>query len=148
MKIHKIITLVAVLVGTSMLTGCHIYQKFDIEKQDSAIANEYAKAKQEALDSTSFGNLRWEEVFTDPILADLIRQALAQNVDLDNARLNVEIAHANMRGARMSYLPSLALSAQGGAGGNKSFHLELHYSSYRFMGNRRICKNSQLKTRC
>ncbi len=123
MKLKSIITIAVVTVSASMLTGCHIYQKFDIEKQDSTLANEYAQAKKEAVDSTSFGNLRWEEVFTDPILADLIRQALAQNVDLDNARLNVEIAHANMRGARLSYLPSLALSAQGGAGGNKSFHL-------------------------
>ncbi|MCM1297313.1 MAG: TolC family protein, partial [Muribaculaceae bacterium] len=63
----------------------------------------------------AFGNLPWQQVFTDPILADLIRQALAANVDLENARLNVEIAHANMRGARLSYLPSLALAAQGGA---------------------------------
>lgn len=123
MKVKSIITMAVVLVSASMLTSCHIYQKFDIEKQDSALATEYSQAKTEAVDSTSFGNLRWEEVFTDPVLADLIRQALAQNVDLDNAKLNVDIAHANMRGARLSYLPSLALSAQGGAGGNKSFHL-------------------------
>lgn len=123
MKVKSIITMAVVLVSASMLTSCHIYQKFDIEKQDSALATEYSKAKTEVVDSTSFGNLRWEEVFTDPVLADLIRQALAQNVDLDNAKLNVDIAHANMRGARLGYLPSLALSAQGGAGGNKSFHL-------------------------
>ncbi len=103
------------LASISMLSGCHIYQKFDIEKQNSSLASEYAEAAKAETDSTSFGNLRWEEVFTDPVLADLIRQALAANVDLDNARLNVEIAHANMRGARLSYLPSLALSAQGGA---------------------------------
>ena len=124
MKAIKFLTLTVALVGASMLTGCHIYNKFDIEKQDSAIANDYAAAKKEALDTTAFGNLRWEEVFTDPMLQDLIRLALAQNVDLDNARLNVDIAHANMRGARMSYLPSLSLAAQGGAGGNKSFHLQ------------------------
>ena len=124
MKAIKFLTLTVALVGASMLTGCHIYNKFDIEKQDSAIANDYAAAKKEALDTTAFGNLRWEEVFTDPVLQDLIRLALAQNVDLDNARLNVDIAHANMRGARMSYLPSLSLAAQGGAGGNKSFHLQ------------------------
>ena len=124
MKAINFLTLTVALVGASMLTGCHIYNKFDIEKQDSAIANDYAAAKKEALDTTAFGNLRWEEVFTDPVLQDLIRLALAQNVDLDNARLNVDIAHANMRGARMSYLPSLSLAAQGGAGGNKSFHLQ------------------------
>ncbi len=111
----QFITLSMALVGMSMLTGCHIYQKFDIEKQNSTLANEYSQATQQPVDSLTFGNLPWNEVFTDPILADLIRQALASNVDLDNARLNVEIAHANMRGARLSYLPSLALSAQGGA---------------------------------
>ncbi len=111
----QIINFSVALASISMLSGCHIYQKFDIEKQNSSLASEYAEAAKAETDSTSFGNLRWEEVFTDPVLADLIRQALAANVDLDNARLNVEIAHANMRGARLSYLPSLALSAQGGA---------------------------------
>lgn len=129
MKTRSYILSMVTLVGMTMLTGCHIYQKFDVEKQDSAIANDYAKAKTQELDSTAFGNLRWEEVFTDPILADLIRQALNENVDLDNARLNVEIAHANMRGARLSYLPSLSLTASGGAGGNKHFNLSSWYYS-------------------
>lgn len=111
----QFITISLALVGMTMLTGCHIYQKFDIEKQNSSIASEYAQAAANETDSTAFGNLPWQDVFTDPILADLIRQALAANVDLDNARLNVEIAHANMRGARLSYLPSLSLAAQGGA---------------------------------
>jgi len=93
-----------------MLAGCHIYQKFDIEKQDSSIAKEYAKAQEQPLPET-FGNTRWEVVFTDPVLQDMIRQALAENVDLENARLNVEVAHANLRGARMAYLPSLGLGA-------------------------------------
>lgn len=114
MKKNIIISTVA-LVGMFSLTGCHIYQKFDVSKQDSQIAREFADAVGESSDDGSFGNMPWDEVFTDPILADYIRQALANNVDLDNARLNVEVAHANMRGARLSYLPSLALAAQGGA---------------------------------
>lgn len=114
MKKNIIISTVA-LVGMFSLTGCHIYQKFDVSKQDSQIAREFAEAAGQASDADSFGNMPWEEVFSDPILADYIRQALVNNVDLDNARLNVEVAHANMRGARLSYLPSLAIAAQGGA---------------------------------
>ena len=114
MKKNIIISTVA-LVGMFSLTGCHIYQKFDVSKQDSQIAREFADAVNQGFDDASFGNMPWDEVFTDPILADYIRQALANNVDLDNARLNVEVAHANMRGARLSYLPSLAIAAQGGA---------------------------------
>ena len=97
------------------LTGCHIYQSFDVSKQDSQIAKEYADAVDQPADAESFGNLPWEKVFTDPMLADLIRQALENNIDLNNARLNIEVAHANLRGARLSYLPSLALAPQGGA---------------------------------
>ena len=102
------------LVSLPMLTGCHIYQKFDIEKQQSELAREYAAAR-DAEPAENMGNLPWEQVFTDPLLADYIRQALAANTDLDNARLNVEVAHANMQGARLSYLPSLTLAPQGGA---------------------------------
>lgn len=102
------------LVSLPMLTGCHIYQKFDIEKQQSELAREYAAAR-DAEPDQNMGNLPWEQVFTDPLLADYIRQALAANTDLENARLNVEVAHANMRGARLSYLPSLTLAPQGGA---------------------------------
>ncbi|MDE7092175.1 MAG: TolC family protein [Muribaculaceae bacterium] len=114
MKKNIIISTVA-LVGMFSLTGCHIYQKFDVSKQDSQIARDYADAVDQPADAESFGNLPWEQVFTEPMLADLIRQALENNVDLDNARLNIEVAHANLRGARLSYLPSLALAPQGGA---------------------------------
>ncbi len=96
------------------LTGCHIYNKFSMPTDD-AIQAEYAQALNEQPDPDQLGNLPWDQVFTDPLLVDYINRALAVNVDLDNARLNVEIAHANMQGARLSYLPSLVLAPSGGA---------------------------------
>ncbi|MCM1449274.1 MAG: TolC family protein [Clostridiales bacterium] len=102
----------ALLVST--LSSCHIYKKFSMPSDDELQA-EYVQARQAELDNDNFGNLPWQEVFTDPMLQDLINQALAVNVDLDNARLNVEIAHANMQGARLAYLPSLMLAPSGGA---------------------------------
>lgn len=92
--------------------ACHIYNKFEMPK-DNALAQEYVEATEAEVDSAAFGNLRWQELFTDPILADLISQALDNNTNLNNAKLNVDIAHAQLKGARLSYLPSVALTPNG-----------------------------------
>lgn len=81
--------------------------------QDSALTEEYVNARQAQPDSAAFGNLRWEQVFTDPVLADLINRALVNNTDLRNAKLNVDIAHAQLKGAKLSFFPSLALTPNG-----------------------------------
>lgn len=112
---QSIITRLAVsALMVPALSGCHIYNKFHMPA-DNDLQAEYVEAKQAQIDSDNLGNLPWQQVFTDPMLADLINRALEVNVDLDNARLNVEIAHANMQGARLSYLPSLVLAPNGGA---------------------------------
>lgn len=111
----KYITLVAASsMAVVLMSGCHIYKKFEMP-EETALQKEYSEARKMEADTTSFGNLRWQDVFTDPVLADLINRALENNTDLANAKLNVDIAHANMRGARLSYLPSLSLSPSGGA---------------------------------
>lgn len=109
---------VVAAVGMTALGSCNIYKKFEMP-QDSALTEEYVKARQAQPDSAAFGNLRWEEVFTDPVLADLINQALANNNDLRNAKLNIDIAHAQLKGAKLSFFPSLAL-APNGAGSSYS----------------------------
>lgn len=105
-------TLVAA-ASLSMLAGCGIYQKYDADRVDSQLVKEYAQALAADTDSTAFGNLRWQQVFTDPVLADLIERALEHNKDLRNAKLNVDMAHAQLKGARLSYLPSVAFTPNG-----------------------------------
>lgn len=114
MKISKLSRTVVITALMAGMTSCHIYKKFEMP-QDDALTQEYVKASNMEADSTNLGNLAWQQVFTDPALASLIQRALDNNIDLANAKLNVDIAHANLRGARLSYLPSLALGAQGGA---------------------------------
>ncbi len=94
------------------LAGCNMYGKFKMP-DDSQLGKAYAEAKEAPVDSAAFGNLRWQEVFTDPVLTDLIYQALDNNKDLRNAKLNVDIAAANRLGARLAYLPSLSLAPNG-----------------------------------
>lgn len=107
------ISCVAITAGAAvLLSGCHIYKKYETP-QTSALTRAYVEARQTPVDSAAFGNLLWEQVFTDPVLADFINRALENNKDLNNARLNVEVAHAQMQGARLSYLPYIALAPNG-----------------------------------
>lgn len=112
MTIKNISRIVAVTLSVTMLSSCHIYNKFDMP-EDNALAQEYVQAKDADADSAAFGNLDWQAVFTDPVLVDLINRALENNTNLRNAKLNIDIAHAQLKGARLSYLPSVALAPNG-----------------------------------
>ena len=113
MKFRNIVRAAVVMtVLTATMSSCHIYKKYETPTS-TALTKAYAEARETAVDSAAFGNLLWENVFTDPMLAQLIERALENNTNLENARLNVDIARANLRGARLSYLPSVALTPNG-----------------------------------
>ena len=119
MKLNKIAALAlasAILLGGA--SGCGLYKKYETPDNTTLLA-QYKEAQQASIDSLAYGNLRWQDVFTDPVLADLIQQALDNNIDLRNAKLNVDIAHAQLRGAKLAYLPSVALAPNGS--GSKVF---------------------------
>ena len=61
----------------------------------------------------NFGNLPWREVFTDPQLQVLIQQTLDNNVDMLNAALNIEMAEAQLKAARLAFLPQFTFSPSG-----------------------------------
>lgn len=113
MKLTNIVIISAVGASAALaLPGCNMYGKFKMSKQ-SELTAEYAQALRQTPDSMAFGNMTWQQVFTDPVLADLINQALQNNTNLKNAKLNVDIAHAQLKGARLSFLPSVALAPNG-----------------------------------
>lgn len=93
----------------STLGSCNIYKKYSTP-DDTALLAEYKKAQEAQIDSMAYGNLQWQCVFTDPILAGMIEQALTNNVNLRNAKLSIDIAHAQLKGAKLNYLPSVALA--------------------------------------
>ncbi|MDE6322532.1 MAG: TolC family protein [Paramuribaculum sp.] len=113
MKTRKtLIAASALAISMAGLSSCNIYKKYETP-DSTALTAEYKKALESEIDSTAFGNLRWQEVFTDPTLASLIDQALANNTNFKNAKLNVDIAHAQLKGAKLAYLPSVALAPSG-----------------------------------
>ena len=113
MKSNIIFNSAAVALAVFLTTSCGIYKKYETPT-DTALTKAYVEARQETQgDTASFGNLRWEEVFTDPVLVDYINRALANNLTLDDARLNVELARTQLKGAKLAFFPSVALSPNG-----------------------------------
>lgn len=112
MKLLSLARVALALVAMASLSGCHIYKKYETPTS-TPLTKAYAEARALPADSAAFGNLLWEDVFTDPVLAGYINKALENNTNLRNAQLNVDVARANLRGARLSYLPSLAIAPNG-----------------------------------
>lgn len=58
-------------------------------------------------------SIGWRQVFTEPQLVSLIETALEGNADLRTANLNVVQAEAQLKAARLAFLPSLTVGAEG-----------------------------------
>ncbi len=93
-----------------MLSGCSLYQKFpkSTEVDKNLFGEEYVTA-----DTTSIASLSWRELFQDKHLQQLIDTALQRNIDLRTAYLRIEQAETVLKNARLSYLPSVGLTADG-----------------------------------
>ena len=64
-------------------------------------------------DTTTFANIPWRSVFTDPQLQSIIEKGLNNNVDLLNAALNVKMAEEQLKCAKLAFVPALSFTPQG-----------------------------------
>lgn len=117
-----------VLAFPLLLSSCHIYNKYELPADQNKYVSDYSKAIELPADSTSIEYIGWKEVFTDPTLQGYIQRALDNNKDLDNARLNVDVARAQLQGAKLSYFPSLALNPNLGSASYGGSHMQLSYT--------------------
>ena len=120
-----------------LLSSCGLYNKYDRPAVDTKGLVRDTVSMTDTLavqDTTSFGNLPWRSVFTDPQLQALIQQGLDNNPDLLNAALNVHMVNEALKVAKLAFLPSVALSPQGtlqsfdGAAATKSYTLPISAS--------------------
>jgi len=108
------------------MSSCGIYNKYERpEVNTTGIVRDVVSATDTLAvsDTTSFGNLPWRSVFTDPQLQTLIQQGLEHNTDLLNAALNVKMVEAQLTAAKLAFVPSFTFSPQGTISswdGNKS----------------------------
>ncbi len=123
-KIVKSILLCSIFIS---LSSCGIYNKYEL-KGDTPITADYLKSLEAPVDSTSLPYLGWEQIFTDPQLQGYIRLALERNADLDNARLNIDMAQAQLKGAKLGYFPSVTLNPNGGSASYGGSHMNWSYT--------------------
>ena len=110
MKTRNIIVVAAVGL---MLTGCGIYNKYEQNTPTPSEAFGTDESIKAATGETTIAQMSWREFFTDPLLQQLIEQVLANNTDLNSARIAVEKSQAALTAAKLAYLPSLAFAPQG-----------------------------------
>ena len=114
MKIKNIIILGLAAVT---FTGCKsLYGKYERPDVNTRGLVRDAVSATDTLavaDTSSFGDMPWRTVFTDPQLQTLIERGLANNTDLLNAALNVKMAEAQLKAARLAFVPSFTFSPQG-----------------------------------
>lgn len=97
-------------LAACLLAGCGIYKPYS--RPEVETDGLYREISTE--DTVTIASLSWRELFTDEHLQTLIEKGLEQNTDLRIARLRVEEAEAVLKNARLSYLPSVSLSPEGG----------------------------------
>ena len=120
-----------------LLSSCGLYNKYERPEVDTKGLVRDTQSLADTLavqDTTSFGNMPWRSVFTDPQLQALIQQGLDNNPDLLNAALNVKMVNEALKVAKLAFLPSVAVSPQGtlasfdGAAASKTYSLPISAS--------------------
>lgn len=99
-----------ILLATCLLTGCGIYKPYSRPE----VATDGLYRDTSIVDTLSLNSYKWEQFFTDDALRNLIIRGLKQNTDLQIAHTRVKAAEAVLTNARLSYLPSVSLSPEGG----------------------------------
>ena len=101
-----------IIILTSTLSSCHIYRAYQ-RPESVTVSDSLYRQPVASADTASLASLSWKELFTDPLLQQLIETGLANNTDLNIARLKVKEAEALLMTSRLSYLPSISLTPQG-----------------------------------
>lgn len=101
------------IIGLSLLVGLagcqyRTYERPEMPQTDSLYLRSTLSA-----DTASIADLSWKELFTDPLLQELIETGIENNTDLNIARLKVQEAEALLTASKLAYLPSFSLTPQG-----------------------------------
>ena len=109
-RLSNIVLTIAVGI---LFTGCGLYNKYEQKTETPADVYGTTEDIKAFSGDTSLAQMSWREFFTDPLLQQLIEQVLANNTDLNTARIAVEQSEASLTAAKLAYLPSLYFSPQG-----------------------------------
>ena len=110
---RKLSNIIAAAAVSMMLTGCGLYNKYEKTVQEPANIFGSNVLSGSAAEDATVADMSWREFFTDPLLQNLIEQALANNTDLNTARINIEKSEISLKTKKLAYLPSVYFKPQG-----------------------------------
>ncbi len=98
-----------VLISTGLLSGCLMGPKY--RRPAANVPPSYRAASPEQTTASSLGNEQWWQVYQDPVLAELIHKALAQNYDVRLAAARILEAQAQLGIIRSNQFPSASVGS-------------------------------------
>lgn len=126
-----------IMSATLLLGSCGLYQKYERPDVNTKGIVRDVNSTTDTLavtDTTSFGNMPWRNVFTDPQLQQLIETGLEHNIDLLNTAENVKMVEAQLKAAKLAFVPTFTFAPNGtisswdGQAANKIYQLPIQAS--------------------
>ncbi len=96
-------------ISIALMSGCCIYKKYDPQPVDTSRILGQTQEVMNADTTHNMGTLPWQEMFTDPILQNLVDSVLVRNVDMRSAHLDVQKMEASLKASKLAFLPSFSL---------------------------------------
>jgi NodT family efflux transporter outer membrane factor (OMF) lipoprotein len=96
-----------IAIAVLLLASCKVTQPY----QSPVIPTDSLYRNSNTSDTTSIGNLRWDQLFTDPTLQALINTGIQNNIDLQVAFTRIQQAQAYYSQSKAAFLPSLDANA-------------------------------------
>ena len=133
--------IIYIAIAALALSSCGLYKQY--EREDMHFVDSLYRRMSAPQDSISTGSVAWEQIFTDPLLQEWIRNGLEYNTDLNVARLKVKEAEAALLAARWALLPGAEFNAQGGLPGQFSASIGASWQTDIFGGLRNAKRRAQ-----
>ena len=114
-------------VALLSLGSCGLYTKY--ERPDVSFTDSLYRRLPTEADTTSIATLKWNDLFTDPILQNWIKVGIENNTDLNVARQRIEIAKAGLISAKWALLPGASGSISGGTTGTISAEIDASWEA-------------------
>ena len=101
--------IIVLLVGMLLLPSCSLYKKYE---SDAKVQDDIMGDVVDAQDTLSIGDINWRDIFTDPLLQQLIDSAFVKNTDMRTTQLTIEQAQNSLKAAKWGYAPTFAFAPQ------------------------------------
>ena len=106
----KRISLFHFLIISYLMSSCQLYKNYE---RPADIITDGIYGDMQTAGDNSLGDLKWRDIFTDPLLQELIERGLQQNSDMKNADLRIKEADYALKCAKLAYIPSFYFNPSG-----------------------------------